>query len=186
VPLLVILVCLSLATLAAPVVVGRFGARGFLALALVPAAALVWIITQWPRSGEPERTETLQWVPALNMDFDLRLTPLAAVMSVLVLGIGAVILVYCAGYFTDTPNTRKLPTFAAELVAFMAVMFGLVVSDNMLAMYIFWELTSVLSFLLVGYYAEPRHCWSPHSAASPCWSASSSSASTTAPTCSPR
>ncbi|WP_343929872.1 Na+/H+ antiporter subunit A [Tsukamurella strandjordii] len=152
--MLVILVCLSLATLAAPVVVGRFGARGFLGLAVVPAAALVWIIAQWPRSGEPERTETLRWVQSLNMNFDLRLTPLAAVMSVLVLGIGAVILVYCSGYFTDTPNTRKLPTFAAELVAFMAVMFGLVVSDNMLAMYVFWELTSVLSFLLVGYYAE--------------------------------
>ncbi|MCL4865565.1 MAG: glycosyltransferase, partial [Gemmatimonadales bacterium] len=46
---------------------------------------------------------------------DLRLTPLAAVMSGLVLGIGAVILVYCAGYFTGVSNTRKLPTFAAEL-----------------------------------------------------------------------
>lgn len=154
VPLLVILACLSLATLAAPVVVGRFGARGFLGLAVVPAAALVWVIGVWPTSGEPDRTESVQWVPALNMNVDLRLTPLSAVMSVLVLGIGAVILVYCAGYFTGVTNTRKLPTFAAELVAFMAVMFGLVVSDNMLVMYVFWELTSVLSFLLVGYYAE--------------------------------
>ncbi len=153
-PLLVILVCLSLATLAAPLVVGRFGARGFLGLALVPAAALAWVIAVWPVSGEPDRTETVRWVPALNMNVDLRLTPLSAIMSVLVLGIGAVILVYCAGYFTGVTNTRKLPTFAAEMVAFMAVMFGLVVSDNMLVMYVFWELTSVLSFLLVGYYAE--------------------------------
>ncbi|MGV7591812.1 hypothetical protein PJI74_29975, partial [Mycobacterium kansasii] len=66
---------MSLATLAAPIVVGRFGARGFLALALAPAAALVWIITVWPVSGEPDRTESLQWVPALNMNVDLRLTP---------------------------------------------------------------------------------------------------------------
>ena len=72
--------------------------------------------------------------------------------QLVMLGIGAVILVYCAGYFTGVSNTRKLPTFAAELVAFMAVMFGLVVSDNMLVMYVFWELTSVLSFLLVGHY----------------------------------
>ncbi|GAB3129944.1 Na+/H+ antiporter subunit A [Tsukamurella serpentis] len=93
-------------------------------------------------------------MPVLNMDVDLRLTPLSAIMSLLVLGIGSVILVYCAGYFTGVTSTRKLPVFAAELVAFMAVMFGLVVSDNMLAMYVFWELTSVLSFLLVGYYAE--------------------------------
>lgn len=151
--MLVILICLSLATLAAPVVITRFGARAFYGLALVPAGALIWILSIWPRAGAPARTETLTWVPALNMDVDLRLTPLASIMSILILGIGAVILVYCASYFADT-TSRKLPTFAAELVAFMAAMFGLVTSDNMLAMYVFWELTSVLSFLLVGYYAE--------------------------------
>ena len=77
-------------------------------------------------------------------------------MSVLVLGIGALVLFYCADYFHhhDGHTEKRLPSFAAELVAFAGAMFGLVVSDNMLVLYVFWELTTVLSFLLVGHYAE--------------------------------
>ncbi|GAA4396998.1 Na+/H+ antiporter subunit A [Tsukamurella soli] len=151
--MLVVLITLSLATLAAPVLTSFLGARAFLVLAAVPAGCLVWVLSVWPSASAPSRTEHVPWVPALHMALDLRLTPLAAIMSVLVLGVGAAILVYCAGYFRGA-RARKLPVFAAELVAFMAAMFGLVTSDNMLLMYTFWELTSVLSFLLVGYYAE--------------------------------
>ena len=65
-------------------------------------------------------------------------------------------LFYCADYFHhhDGHTEKRLPSFAAELVAFSGAMFGLVVSDNMLVLYVFWELTTVLSFLLVGHYAE--------------------------------
>src|SRR6476619_6943813 len=77
-------------------------------------------------------------------------------MSVLVLGVGALVLFYCADYFHhhDGHTEKRLPSFAAELVAFSGAMFGLVVSDNMLVLYVFWELTTVLSFLVVGHYAE--------------------------------
>ena len=90
------------------------------------------------------------------MDITLRFDALAAIMSVLVLGIGALVLFYCADYFHhhDGHAEKRLPSFAAELVAFSGAMFGLVVSDNMLVLYVFWELTTVLSFLLVGHYAE--------------------------------
>src|SRR6476661_5338858 len=90
------------------------------------------------------------------MNITLRFDALAAIMSVLVLGIGALVLFYCGEYFHHRAgNTEKrLPSFAAELVAFSGAMFGLVISDNMLVLYVFWELTSVLSFLLVGHYAE--------------------------------
>ena len=65
-------------------------------------------------------------------------------------------LFYCADYFHhhDGHTEKRLPSFAAELVAFAGAMFGLVISDNMLVLYVFWELTTVLSFLLVGHYAE--------------------------------
>ena len=65
-------------------------------------------------------------------------------------------LFYCADYFHhhDGHTEKRLPSFAAELVAFSGAMFGLVTSDNMLLLYVFWELTTVLSFLLVGHYAE--------------------------------
>jgi multicomponent Na+:H+ antiporter subunit A len=90
------------------------------------------------------------------MDIDLRFDTLAAIMSILVLGVGALVLFYCADYFHhhDGHTEKRLPSFAAELVAFSGAMFGLVTSDNMLLLYVFWELTSVLSFLLVGHYAE--------------------------------
>jgi multicomponent Na+:H+ antiporter subunit A len=90
------------------------------------------------------------------MNIALRFDALAAIMSVLVLGIGALVLFYCADYFHhhDGHTENRLPSFAAELVAFAGAMFGLVVSDNMLVLYVFWELTTVLSFLLVGHYAE--------------------------------
>ena len=98
----------------------------------------------------------MTWVPELSMNITLRFDALAAIMSVLVLGIGALVLFYCADYFHhhDGHTEKRLPSFAAELVAFSGAMFGLVCSDNMLLLYVFWELTTVLSFLLVGHYAE--------------------------------
>jgi multicomponent Na+:H+ antiporter subunit A len=86
------------------------------------------------------------------MDIDFRFDALSAIMAVLVLGVGTLILIYCARYFND--DEPRLGIFAAEMVAFAGAMFGLVTSDNMLLLYMFWELTTVLSFLLVGHYAE--------------------------------
>jgi multicomponent Na+:H+ antiporter subunit A len=153
--MLAILIAHAIATALAPLLVYRWGRRAFYPLALVPLGSLGWVATHWP-TGTGDSTLRLDWVPELSMDIDLRFDALAAVMSVLVLGIGAVVIFYCADYFhhRDGHTERRLPSFAAELVAFSGAMFGLVVSDNMLVLYVFWELTSVLSFLLVGHYAE--------------------------------
>ncbi len=93
------------------------------------------------------------------MDITLRFDSLAAIMSVLVLAIGALVLFYCAEYFHHHEGRieKRLPSFAAELVAFSGAMFGLVISDNMLVLYIFWETTTVLSFLLVEPLRRTRH-----------------------------
>jgi multicomponent Na+:H+ antiporter subunit A len=152
--MLAILYAHAVAALVAPVLVHRWGRRAFYPLALVPLGSLPWVALNWPGNGE--QTVHLDWVPALSFDITLRFDALAAIMSVLVLGVGALVLVYCAEYFHhhDEHTERRLPSFAAELVAFSGAMFGLVVSDNMLMLYLFWELTTVLSFLLVGHYAE--------------------------------
>lgn len=153
--MLAVLVAHAVATALAPLLVARWGRTAFYALALVPLGSLIWVIRNWPGHG---RTPTLDipWLPELSMDITLRFDALAAIMSVLVLAIGALVLFYCAGYFHhhDGHTEKRLPSFAAELVAFSGAMFGLVVSDNMLVLYIFWETTTVLSFLLVGHYAE--------------------------------
>ena len=152
--MLAILSAHAVAALVAPVLVRRWGRHAFHALALVPLGSLPWVALNWP--GRGEQTIHLQWVPELSMDITFRFDALAAIMSVLVLGVGALVLFYCAEYFHhhDGHTERRLPSFAAELVAFSGAMFGLVISDNMLMLYLFWELTTVLSFLLVGHYAE--------------------------------
>ncbi|MCV7177192.1 Na+/H+ antiporter subunit A [Mycolicibacterium sphagni] len=153
--MLVILIAHAIAAAVAPVLVYRWGRLAFYPLALVPAASLIWVALNWPHGRQPAEVD-IPWIPQLSMNITLRFDTLAAIMSVLVLGIGALVLFYCAQYFhhRDGRTERRLPSFAAELVAFSGAMFGLVVSDNMLLLYTFWELTTVLSFLLVGHYAE--------------------------------
>ena len=162
--MLAILCAHAAAALVAPVLVHRWGRRAFHVLALVPLGSLPWVALNWPQQGVAAgaapgsggQTVHLDWVPSLSMDITLRFDALAAIMSVLVLAVGALVLFYCAEYFHhhDGHTERRLPSFAAELVAFSGAMFGLVVCDNMLLLYLFWELTTVLSFLLVGHYAE--------------------------------
>jgi multicomponent Na+:H+ antiporter subunit A len=161
--MLTVLYAHAVATAVAPLLVQRWGRRAFYPLALVPAGSLVWLVQNWPGAGE--RTVNVNWLPQLSMDITLRLDALSALMGALVLGVGALVLLYCASYFEHhdpspiAPQVRshtekRLPSFAAELVAFSGAMFGLVCSDNTLLLYLFWELTTVLSFLLVGHYAE--------------------------------
>ncbi|MDV8069795.1 Na+/H+ antiporter subunit A [Rhodococcus sp. IEGM 1366] len=146
--MLSILLAHAVAALLAPLVVRRFGRNGFFPLSLVPLVSLGWVIDKW---GTVE-TLHITWAPGLSMDIDFRFDALSAIMAVLVLGVGTLILIYCARYFND--DEPRLGIFAAEMVAFAGAMFGLVTSDNMLLLYMFWELTTVLSFLLVGHYAE--------------------------------
>ncbi|MUL81827.1 MULTISPECIES: Na+/H+ antiporter subunit A [unclassified Mycolicibacterium] len=153
--MLAVLLAHAVATALAPLLVARWGRMAFYPLALVPLGSLVWVALNWPNDDRVP-TLSIPWVHELSMDITLRFDSLAAIMSVLVLAIGALVLFYCAEYFHhhDGHIEKRLPSFAAELVAFSGSMFGLVISDNMLVLYIFWETTTVLSFLLVGHYAE--------------------------------
>ncbi|CAM3996634.1 Na+/H+ antiporter subunit A [Nocardia ninae] len=146
--MLAILLALAAAALVAPLWVRALGRNAFYVLALVPLGGLIWVIANW---GSTQQVR-LEWAPSIEMNIDLRFDSLAAIMSALVLGIGALILCYCARYFED--DEPRLGVFAAEMVGFAGAMFGLVTSDNMLLLFVFWELTTVLSFLLVGHNAE--------------------------------
>ncbi|MBY6414233.1 Na+/H+ antiporter subunit A [Rhodococcus sp. BP-252] len=146
--MLAILIAHTVAAVLAPLLVRWWGRNAFFPLALVPLVSLVWVVANW----NTEQFLSIEWAPGLSMNVDMRFDSLAAIMSVLVLGIGALILLYCARYFED--DEPRLGIFAAEMVAFSGAMFGLITSDNMLVLYTFWEITTVLSFLLVGHYAE--------------------------------
>lgn len=146
--MLPVLFALTIAALAAPWCVRALGRNAFYLLALVPLGCLGWVVANW---GSTQQVR-IGWAPSVEMNIDLRFDSLTAVMCALVLGIGALILAYCARYFSD--DEPRLGLFAAELTGFAAAMFGLVTSDNMVLLFIFWETTTVLSFLLVGHHAE--------------------------------
>ncbi|KQB86170.1 Na(+)/H(+) antiporter subunit A [Corynebacterium lowii] len=153
--MLVILGALTLASVLAPPLIRALGRPAFGLLALVPLAGFAWVLKQF-LSGPLSRGETLVshtgWLSSLNMNIVFRMDGLAGIFSLIVLGVGALVLLYCWGYFDSNP--RRLALFGSQMVAFSMVMFGLVTADSFLLMYIFWEITSVLSFLLVGYYGE--------------------------------
>ncbi|MFC8526575.1 Na+/H+ antiporter subunit A [Nocardia sp. NPDC057227] len=146
--MLVILLAHALAAVVAPLCVRIAGRKAFYPLAAVPLACLGWVVAHWGTT----QVVSVAWAPAIGMNIDLRFDSLAAVMAVLVLGIGTLILCYCASYFDD--DEPRLGAFAAQLVGFSGAMFGVVTSDNMLLLYVFWEITTVLSFLLVGHNAD--------------------------------
>ncbi|WP_053145413.1 monovalent cation/H+ antiporter subunit A [Pseudomonas sp. P97.38] len=93
--------------------------------------------------------ETYSWLPSLGLDFALRLDGFAWLFSLLVLGIGTLVSLYARYYMSpDDP----VPRFFAFFLAFMGAMLGLVISGNLIQMVFFWELTSLFSFLLIGYW----------------------------------
>lgn len=92
--------------------------------------------------------ESYKWVPSLSINFDLRLDGLSMVFGLLISGIGALIFWYASAYLK---GHQYLDRFYAYLCLFMASMLGIVLSNNILLLFIFWELTSISSFFLIGF-----------------------------------
>ena len=133
----------------APALVRRIGAKAFYLLALAPAATAAWALTRLPSGPQDAHVEHVDWVADLGMHLSFRMDTLAWVMTLIVSAIGALILLYCAHYFDD--DDGNLGLLAGALVGFAGAMLGLVTTDDLLALYVFWEITTVLSYLLVGY-----------------------------------
>lgn len=91
------------------------------------------------------------WVPEIGLNLGLRLDGLSLMFGLLITGIGALVVLYAAYYLDPQDPAGK---FHALLMLFMAAMLGVVLSDNLLLLVVFWELTSVSSFLLVGYWGH--------------------------------
>ena len=162
--MLVTLTALFVVALAAPVIFRWTGRQGFYLLAAAPAAGFVWLLTQLPHvfalqealdAGRPvpasaaHLDRAVPWVPYLEIELAFRMDVLAAFMSLIVLGVGALVLAYCARYFRE--HEPRNAVFGGQLLAFAGAMFGLVTTDDLMVLYTFWEITSVLSFLLIGY-----------------------------------
>ncbi len=133
----------------APWVDRMVGRMAGLIFALVPLACLGWFIAQGGEIGRGEvLSESLLWAPQLNVAFSFRLDALSWTFALLITGIGGVIFLY-AGTYLD--GLRSRGRFFAWLLLFMAAMLGLVLADNLITLFIFWELTSISSFFLIGF-----------------------------------
>ena len=100
----------------------------------------------------------IDWVPRLGVSFGFRIDGLALLFSLLISGIGVLIITYTQSYMAGHRDRARLQIL---LVLFMLSMLGLVGADNILVLFIFWELTTLTSFLLVGFdheEAEARRC----------------------------
>ncbi|MFQ3661056.1 MAG: hydrogen gas-evolving membrane-bound hydrogenase subunit E [Chloroflexaceae bacterium] len=118
-------------------------------LALVPLALFVAISVLGSTVLAGGRVEqAIPWVPRMGLELRFALDGLSLLFALLVSGIGTLIVLYTAYYLAGDPGMGR---FYLTLFIFMGAMLGLVLADNVLTMFMFWELTSVSSYLLVGY-----------------------------------
>ena len=119
---------------------------------LVTAASLALLLSQ-AGAVLDGRVLLLQapWMPAIGLNLHWRLDGLALMFAGLITGIGLLIVWYAAWYLHHSDPAGK---FFGQLMLFMAAMLGIVLADNLLLLVVFWELTSVSSFLLVGYWGQ--------------------------------
>ncbi|MYB04124.1 MAG: DUF4040 domain-containing protein [Acidimicrobiaceae bacterium] len=125
----------------------RLGRNGLLVGAVPPAVTAVWAATRLG-DHQPESAD-VAWVPGLDLAMTFRVDAFVDIMTLIVSGIGFGVFVYAYGYFA--PAAAGIGRFAATLLAFSTAMLGLVWADSVWSLFVFWELTSVTSFLLIGH-----------------------------------
>lgn len=119
------------------------------ALALIPAflfLGFAWLSFEVIQHGAV--TQYISWIPALHISLALRLDGLSLIFALLITGIGTAIFLYASAYL---PNTWQKPRFFTALMVFMGSMLGAVLANNLFGLFVFWELTSLASFVLIGF-----------------------------------
>ncbi len=141
-----------LAAALAPLLEKGLGRRAAPLLAIVPAALFVSFARHVPEvSAGGMRTASVDWIAELGVSLSFRLDGLSLLMALVVTGVGAVVLLYAGSYMEGHPRRGNLLGY---LLAFLAAMLGLVLSDNLLGLFVFWEATSLLSYVLIGFERE--------------------------------
>ncbi|MEE9985086.1 putative monovalent cation/H+ antiporter subunit A [Agrobacterium pusense] len=138
-----------LAALAAPALVKRFGHNAAWILAIAPALSFFHFALMLPQvAAGGVVTGGYAWVPSFNLSFSWFIDGLSLTFALLITGIGLLIVLYAGGYMKGHPQQGRFLSF---LLLFMGAMLGVVVSDSLLMLFVYWELTSITSFLLIGF-----------------------------------
>ena len=116
----------------------------------IAMVALVINLSLYPliANGEP-LSGTIEWLPAYGLNVTFRMDGFAWLFATLITGIGLLVVVYASYYMS---KEDPVPRFFSFLLAFMGAMLGVVLSGNIILLAVFWELTSIFSFLLIGYW----------------------------------
>lgn len=120
--------------------------------ALIPLFIVLYMIRFLPLVATGQSvTVNIPWVPQLGINLSFWVDGLSLLMTLIISGIGTLIFVYAGGYLQSDP---RLGRFYLIILIFMAAMLGVVLADNLLLLFVFWELTSISSFLLIGFNHE--------------------------------
>ena len=130
-----------------PLVYRLLGERTAYFAASVALACLALVAILYGSEGLIE----IPWIPALGVSLAFYVDGLSLLISFLASGVGVLILAYSGGYMHDEPGKTR---YYATLLAFMGSMLGVALAADLVALFVFWELTSVSSFLLIGHYRE--------------------------------
>src|SRR5699024_10299697 len=117
-------------------------------VALVPLFVFIYFILFVCKDFLPV-LQSVNWISSLSINFDFYFDGFSLLFFLLISGIGTLVVLYSI-YYLD--HTESLCSFYVYLLMFMTAMFGVVLSDNVFVLYSFWELTSISSFLLIGYW----------------------------------
>ena len=138
-----------LAALVAPALVRGLGDKAAWLLAVAPLGLFIQFLGFLPQIGDGARlTAGIPWAPSFAVNFSVAIDGLSLLFALLVSGVGTLIVIYAGGYLK---GHRDLGRFLMFLLAFLGAMLGLVVADDLLTLFVFWELTSITSFLLIGF-----------------------------------
>lgn len=120
---------------------------------IVPLVVFAYLLTFIPTVADGNTIiSSLPWIPAYDINFSTYIDGLSLTFGLLISGIGALVILYSIFYLSK--EREALHNFYVYLLLFMGAMLGLVFSDNVFVLYVFWEITSVSSFLLIAYWYE--------------------------------
>jgi multicomponent K+:H+ antiporter subunit A len=118
----------------------------------VALTALVFVVASYSQVTDGEVVQyKAPWIPVLGLEFNLRMDGFAWMFAMLITGIGFLVVLYARYYLSPAD---PVPRFYSFLLAFMGAMLGIVLSGNLIQLVFFWELTSLFSFLLIGYWHQ--------------------------------
>jgi len=116
----------------------------------IPIILFLTLTTYIPRVANGHTfSNTYEWIPSLNINFTTYLDGLSLMFSLLITGVGSLVILYSIFYLSQK---EALHHFYCYLLLFMGAMLGVVLSDHLMVLYVFWELTSVSSFLLIAFW----------------------------------